>query len=164
MLCEHCHKEVATVFLTQVINNKKVEMHLCSRCAKEQENLLYSYNPSIQQFMSGLMKNSKEETEAEQKVLFCTKCNMTLDEFRKKSKLGCDHCYQAFEPYLKHILKSVHGSTEHTGKRPLRSNKGILLQEKLEDLESQLRLALMQEDYIAAAKIRDEIKKLKEEA
>ncbi|WZL80260.1 excinuclease ABC subunit B [Vallitaleaceae bacterium 9-2] len=164
MLCEKCHKEQATVFFTQVLNGKKVEIHLCATCAKQQEDLFYGDNPSIQKFMSGLLKNSNDvEQEQIDQNLVCSKCHMTLDEFRKTSKLGCDACYDAFKPYVNHVLKSVQGSYRHTGKKPLRMNQSQLKEEQLEELESQLKLALMQEDYMEAARIRDALYKLKEE-
>jgi|ASRL01.1.fsa_nt_gi protein arginine kinase activator len=164
MLCEECHKEQATVFLTQVMNGKKVEIHLCAQCAKKQKDFFYGDNPSIQKFMSGLLKNSNDvsQQEIDQKLL-CPKCHMTLDEFRRTSKLGCDQCYEAFKPYVNHVLKSVQGSYRHTGKKPLRMNQSQLKDERIDELNSQLKLALMQEDYLEAAKIRDELYKMKEE-
>ncbi len=42
-------------------------------------------------------------------------------------------------------------------------NQSQLKEEQLEELESQLKLALMQEDYMEAARIRDVLYKLKEE-
>ncbi len=40
MICESCHKVNATVFITQIVNGKKVEMHLCSSCARELEGTI----------------------------------------------------------------------------------------------------------------------------
>ena len=42
-------------------------------------------------------------------------------------------------------------------------NQSQLKDERIEELNSQLKLALMQEDYLEAAKIRDELYKMKEE-
>lgn len=35
MLCDHCHKNEATIHMTNIINNQKTEQHLCSACATE---------------------------------------------------------------------------------------------------------------------------------
>lgn len=163
MICEHCHKETATIFLTQVYEGKKIELHLCSKCAKEKEAMLYDNTSSFQQFLGGLLKLSNTDNQEKNTPrIVCPKCSMSLDEFRKTSKIGCAHCYEAFEPYIKHIVKSVHGSQEHTGKRPLRMGKQLSLTEQIEELESRLKLALLQEDYYEAAMIRDELHRIKE--
>jgi len=162
MDCEHCHNEKASVFLTQIINGKKVEMHLCNACASEVQGKMYNDN-SFQQFLTSLLKLQGNETqETSNKEEVCPKCHMTLEEFKKKSKLGCDECYQVFRPYIHHIVKSVHGGHIHTGKKPFRLNKKEILAKKIEDLESRLKLAIMQEEYNEAALIRDELIKLRE--
>jgi protein arginine kinase activator len=163
MICEHCHKEIATVFLTQVYDGKKIELHLCNHCAKEKEALLYDNTSSFQQFLGGLLKLSNNAVEERSDLkAHCEQCGLTLDEFRKNSKLGCSSCYNSFEPYIKHIVKSVHGSFEHTGKKPTRMYHHICVADKIADLESQLRLALLQENYYEAALIRDELHQVKE--
>lgn len=163
MLCEHCHKREANISITQIVQGKKIEVHLCDVCAKEHEYRMYNSNPSFQQFLSGLMKLSGVEQQNERQTNVCPNCQLTLEEFKKNSKLGCGHCYKAFAPYIKYVFKSVHGGYIHNGKRPLRISKSDILKENIEELESKLRLALMQEDYIDAAKIRDELLKLKED-
>lgn len=163
MICEHCHKEPATIFLTQVYEGKKIELHLCSKCAKEKEAFLYDNNSSFQQFLGGLLKLSNGEVQEKNTPrMVCPKCSMSIEEFRKTSKLGCAHCYEAFEPYIKHIVKSVHGSQEHTGKKPLRMGKLLSRTDQILDLESRLKIALLQEDYYEAALIRDELHRIKE--
>lgn len=162
-MCEHCHKEIATVFLTQVYEGKKIELHVCNQCAKEKEALLYDNTSSFQQFLGGLLKLSNNEIEVKNDLKpSCPNCSLTLDEFRKNSKLGCATCYTSFEPYIKHIVKSVHGSFEHTGKKPTRMYYHICIADKIEDLEGRLRLALLQEEYHEAALIRDELHRIKE--
>ena len=29
MLCDHCHKNEATIHMTNIVNNQKTEQHLC---------------------------------------------------------------------------------------------------------------------------------------
>jgi protein arginine kinase activator len=164
MICEHCHNEQANVFVTQVINNNKVELHLCSKCAAILQSKIYTED-SFQQFLTGLLK--LQGTEADIKPYMdkiCPNCNMTLEEFRKKSKLGCEKCYTEFRPYVNHIVKSIHGGNKHVGKQPLRLYKKDITKDKISELEAKLKLALMQEDYLEAASIRDALVKLREEA
>ena len=35
MLCDHCHKNEATIHMTNIVNNQKTEQHLCGTCATE---------------------------------------------------------------------------------------------------------------------------------
>lgn len=162
MECEHCHNAKANVFVTQIINGKKVEMHLCNICAKEIQGEIYN-DDSFQQFLASLLQLQGQDTKVQSNdVELCPKCHMSLEEFKKKSKLGCDECYQVFRPYINHIVKSVHGGHQHTGKRPQRLNKKELIEDKIKDLESRLQIALMQEDYHEAAAIRDQLITLRE--
>lgn len=162
MICELCHKEQATVFLTEVINGKKLELHMCSTCAAKEKARMYS-DDSFQQFLSGLLKLTGDENQQNQKpVEVCPNCSMTIDEFRKKSKLGCAKCYEVFKPYIKHIVKSVHGGDKHMGKQPLRLNEQEIRKQEVLNLESSLKIAIMEEDYNEAAKLRDLLTKAKE--
>lgn len=163
MICEQCQVQQANVFITEIINGKKVQKHLCHGCAKEKQEKLYN-DDSFQQFLTGLLKlqgNDIKELNNSSKV--CPKCKCTLDEFRKTSKIGCDECYSVFKPYISQIVKRVQGAKLHTGKKPQRLNEKVRISEQILDFEKQLKLALMQEDYHEAARLRDILLKLKEE-
>jgi protein arginine kinase activator len=108
------------------------------------------------------MKLSEGNKPRVPQTLTCPKCRLTLDEFRKTSKFGCDACYGTFEPYIKQILKSVQGTFHHTGKEPKRLSRVDAMKHQQEELESKLRIALMQEDYLEAAKLRDALNTFKE--
>lgn len=163
MNCERCHVEPATVFLTQIVNGQKMEVHLCQKCAKEQESELFNNNPSFQKFLSGLLDTSHNANGSArtQENMSCPTCGMTIAEFKKTSKIGCGQCYQIFENELTPILKRLHGSIVHTGKRPLKLDVALKRQKKVKELESELKIALMQEEYETAARLRDEIRALK---
>lgn len=163
MICEVCHKEKASVFLTEIINGKKVELHLCNTCAAKEKSRMYAED-SFQQFLSGLLKLSQTEGGQEEVAVHqCPACKMTLDDFRKHSKLGCANCYEVFRPYVKHVVKSVQGGSSHSGKKPMRLNEKAIRKEHIDKLESDLKLSIMEEDYEKAALIRDELKGLREE-
>lgn len=162
MICEVCHKEKATVFLTEIVNGKKVELHMCNTCAAKEKSRMYAED-SFQQFLSGLLKLSQSEADKVEKPIDqCPECKMTLDDFRRHSKLGCSSCYDVFRPYVKHVVKSVQGGMNHTGKKPLRQNEKVIRKEQIEQLETDLKLAVMSEDYHEAARIRDLLVRIKE--
>ena len=46
MICDHCHKNEATIHMTNIVNNQKTEQHLCNTCATalQQEGKLSPYS------------------------------------------------------------------------------------------------------------------------
>lgn len=163
MKCEKCHVNEATVFLTQTSNGETVEMHLCDTCAKDNEAALFDNGISFQQFLSGLLEDNKSP-QIKSHTLTCDQCGMTLDAFKKNSLVGCAGCYKSFETYLRPIIKRLQSSTVHTGKKPGHIDETIKFQEKINRLESELKIALMQENYEQAAVLRDRIRDLRREA
>lgn len=160
MKCEKCHVNEATVFLTQTRNGETVEMHLCDACAKENEAVLFDDGISFQQFLSGLLESNKSP-EIKSSKLTCSQCGMTIDEFKRHSLVGCAGCYSSFNTYLQAIIKRLQGNVIHTGKKPMNADVSHKIQEQIHRLESELKIALMQENYEQAAQLRDRIRELK---
>jgi len=156
MLCDVCHKNIATIHLTEIINDKVVEMHACQACAKLKAQEL-SEQLNISDFVGGLADigaaKKKEQT------LKCSFCGFTYLEFKKKGRLGCEVCYKDFRTQLLPLLKKIHSATRHMGKVPLDIRNKVSAQTKLEGLRKQLARAITLEEYEDAARLRDEIKK-----
>ncbi len=99
---------------------------------------------------------------------------MLFMEFVKGGTLGCPRCYDEFEEILEPILRRLHGviqvSVSQEPSLPiLRSSKfaNQLAAEQLElglpdkaDVELELQLALLREDYEHAARLRDRLKEI----
>lgn len=166
MLCERCHKEPATVYLNKIINGKKQEIHLCNKCAMEVKELYPQNDISFESFLSSLLdinKNINVKSYNKEDVIRCEKCGMTYNEFKKKGKFGCSHCYKSFSSLLSPVIKRVHGSNIHVGKIPKRTGGKIKLRKQIQSLENKLREAVVKEEYEDAAKFRDAIRALKKE-
>jgi len=58
------------------------------------------------------------------------------------------------------VLRHVHGSTQHTGKKAAARNEQVVIRERAAALREELALAIRAEDYEKAASIRDEIRAL----
>ncbi|MFA5271312.1 MAG: UvrB/UvrC motif-containing protein [Candidatus Omnitrophota bacterium] len=155
MVCDICHKNIATVHLTEVINDKVVEMHICQHCTKTEE---FKENLSVQELLGGLM-DLAEAKNKEKISLKCTSCGLTYDDFKKKARLGCCKCYLTFKQQLMPLLKKIHGSLHYTGKRPLDSFLKISRDNKTEELQKRLDRAIQLEEFEEAARLRDELKK-----
>lgn len=159
MQCESCQKNVATVHLTDVSNNKKRQIHLCEDCAKGQGVTIKSYmhkEPSYQEFVSQLVESQADHPLAESD-LKCSKCGLTYRRFRSTGKFGCPHDYVVFKKGLLGLLEKIHSKVQHTGKVPLRASDQIARQKELRTLRAELEKAIRGEAYEKAAEIRDKI-------
>ena len=158
MLCDICHKNIATVHLTEIVNDKVVEMHICQSCAKLKAEELKDHL-DISDFLGGLV--GAQSPQEKQKVsLRCTMCGLTYAEFKKKGRLGCGNCYKTFRVQLLPLLKKIHSSTQHAGKSPVPVEKKVSRETKKRDLRRRLQRAIQLEEYEEAAQLRDEIKKI----
>ena len=169
MLCDKCKKNQADVHIQQFVNGKKVELHLCQQCSFQMDSpeMMISFENIFKGFLEQL--NSKYLPKEFGKMgnvnmtitrptTSCSRCGMTYDQFKTGGKLGCDICYQSFAKEVGALLKSVQGSTHHEGKYPRRLGAGLIQKRQVDDLRTQLKKAVSEENYEEAARLRDEIK------
>ena len=167
MLCEKCQNAVATVHMTQIINGKKIEEHLCSKCAGEAghgwgsgwsdfadfgwQNFFPFYAPKVQE-------NNP----------VCPLCGTGYKDFLATGKLGCSQCYNTFGDRLKPTIQKIHGSIHHLGKVP---NPGQSIEcdepkpvkkrvSKKDKMQAELAQLIKDERFEEAAILRDKIKAL----
>lgn len=157
MLCDICHENNATVHLTEIINERVVEMHICQACAQSKANELNKHL-NIPGFLGSLA--DMVGSPIKKSLLKCSFCGLSYEEFKEKGRLGCGNCYLTFRKLLLPLLKRVHGATQHTGKTPGHIDKKVSRQTKINDLQAHLKRAIQSEEYEEAAKIRDQIKEL----
>jgi protein arginine kinase activator len=160
MKCDLCDKE-AVVHLTQVINGEMKEIHLCEEHAIEQGIDLNS-PISITDILMGL--SAPQKSIAGELSLACPRCGLTRDEFRKTGRLGCPECYKTFMAELTMAIKTMHHSGQHIGKIPEREGVQTRMKSKIARLQQELDAAVAREDFEKAAKLRDQIKKCRDEA
>ena len=152
MLCEKCGKNNATVLYTQIINGKKSSLNLCSACSSG-ESIFDNF---------GSLLSFGTRTDARQTV--CPICGMTLSEFARKGKMGCGKCYETFRAQAKSMLQKIHGTSVHTETKNEAPAPETKKEEKseLDILKDNLKEAINTENYEEAAKIRDEIRAIKD--
>jgi len=171
MLCDICKENPARIIVKKIVNGYQSEIHLCESCAHKQESTEMGGGFDLSEFVKGLLDMQHNPSIAPYpgpKPLGmangpkCPSCGLTLDEFKRTAKLGCDDCYRAFESLLEPVVKRMHGRTVHTGKiaRAAEStNKGK--DREISDIQQQLMKAINEENYEMAAVYRDKIKLLK---
>lgn len=189
MKCENCGKNDANVKYTQIINGEKKQMFLCEECSEKLgiDNSMHLNMPiNFSSFLSDFFDDVDVITPIPMlgRELRCQKCGLTFDDFMNTGKFGCSNCYEEFEEKIDPILKNIHGSNRHIGRLGSVIEGNNIAQDKevikgnfekqeienrndkndkkfqhIEDLKADLKLAIKEERYEDAAKIRDEIKK-----
>lgn len=134
----------------------------------------------------GIDLGAGEKEEFEGSKVVCPTCQTTYSDFLKDSKFGCPDCYRVFDLLMEDKIKKLQGSDIHKGKRPFNARmlavteketevtaleeapeggeteENITNEEKIIILKAKLAEALEEEAYERAAKLRDEIRSLKE--
>ena len=173
MICDICNCKQASVHVTEIINNKMTELHLCEDCAKkksfqmEQHFGLADLLAGLSDFGVSIDKGTKKQG------LKCSNCGLSYEDFRKVGRFGCSECYSTFKNNLAPLLKRIHRSTRHTGSSPSAKKKASkkpvavakpkpkVKESKLDVLKGQMQEAVDKEAFEEAAKLRDKINKLK---
>lgn len=158
MICDVCHKNNATVHLTEIINDKVVEMHICQFCAQVKADELNKHL-NISGFL-GSLADMVGDWPRQRRLLKCPACGFSYEDFKKKGRLGCGKCYETFRQAILPLLKKIHSATTHTGKTPTSLDKKVYSKTPASDLHQRLRRAIELEEYEEAAKLRDQIKAL----
>ncbi len=166
MLCNICNKNQATVHLTEIVDDKMSELHLCDDCARK-KSMQMEQQFGLSDLLAGLVDYGKQLSSVDKEAtaaMHCSACGLTYEDFRKIGRLGCGECYAAFTKYLGPLLKRIHGANQHVGKAP----KGILevVYSKapktkavdVNELKASLQRAIEREDFEEAAQLRDAIK------
>jgi protein arginine kinase activator len=162
--CSRCAKP-ATLHITELREGNVDVLHLCEECA---HGYLSGNQPEPAETpansLSGKIKAANSDRDLEElDQLTCPNCGISFREFRSQGRLGCPHDYIAFRKELMPLLENIHGETQHTGKLPKRAPGASRRQFRLIKLRSNLREVVEQEDYEAAAQLRDEIQSLEVE-
>src|SRR5687768_1388416 len=160
MLCDICKKNVATVHLTQMVEGKTKKVDLCEACSKE-KGVDDPTGFSLADLLLGLGAAQEIEQAGAGGEIKCPHCGFTQADFKKAGRLGCSECYKVFAEGLESLLKTMHKGTRHVGKVPHVYRQTQDLQDKLKGLEKKLQKAISNEDFEAAANLRDELKALR---
>ena len=187
MLCERCKIREANIQYTEIANGVRTEHNYCAQCAKEMDfgpySAIFEGEFPLGKLLSGLLGVPGEESEEEKTgQIICPTCGTSYDDFVKNSRFGCADCYSVFDPLISDNIRHLQGSEKHVGKRPagyrseMEEMNGagttgedpvnipeLSKEEKIRLMETRLKDAVRREEYEEAAKLRDEIRALKEE-
>ena len=160
MVCDNCHERDAVVNLTTIENNAVRQLHLCEQCAAERgvETTVATPKHPLGEFLQAMQQQTMPASLDAGK---CPFCGLTMKDFRDTGRLGCARCYTTFEPSMRELLRRVHGGPRHIGRTyraPMDEVVGTA--GVLGELRDKLRRAIEQEQFEAAAELRDRIRVL----
>ena len=163
MLCERCGKKDATIHLTETMQKKRSEVHLCEVCAGKigLNSKLSNFSISIPDTFSF----SEMDDQAADEIPLCGVCGTDFVIYAKHGKLGCPDCYRYLENPISGIIKSYHGDKKHSGKIPPNFEEAEVMPERfldenvsdVKELKENLLAAIQEERYEDAAVLRDRI-------
>lgn len=172
MFCEYCKVNEANVHLIKIVNGEIEKLNLCVNCLKN-----FTFFPA-EDFFNDLTKILSKVFEIDIKIVDkgensnffnfsdnlenkkCSFCGIDLETIKTVGKVGCGNCYKEFREAFIPVIKAIHGSVEHRGRVPVRSNKETKIEKEIKDLKYRLKEEITIENFEEAAKLRDTIKRL----
>lgn len=167
MLCENCKKRVANVRYAENINGRKRNLNLCEECSKELGISDISFD--IPMNFDGFFEDFMEDFFAPELLPMFTGMEKVIDDgynnifegrTQKRSKKHTGRIGKILDD---RINKKIHDKELN---RKENVYKEIFEKEKekteIERLQENLNQAIKEERYEDAAKIRDEIKKMRD--
>ena len=156
--CQLC-SQPATVHLTQIINNHVHTVHLCEACSQT-KGVTDPKGFSLSAPLGGAAFPGDKEGSGPA----CPTCGQRFNQFKEQGRLGCPDCYEAFTASLTPLLADMHHSLQHAGKVPVRQFGRLALSKRSGALQRELEAAITEERYEDAARLRDELRTINEQA
>ncbi len=161
MLCDHCKERDAVVHLTRIVDNAVTQLHLCEKCAAEKgvETTIALPQHPLGEILQAVQQQATPASGSESAV--CAFCGATARDFRATGRLGCAHCYDAMEGSLRELLRRLHGSSKHVGRRYDAPRPETLAEgDATTELRDKLQRAVDAEQFELAAELRDKLRVL----
>lgn len=164
--CQICQQQVAKIHITQIHGEQLVEIHVCQDCAQAHglAGPGLKMNLSLEALLSGATDEQGVRVEPLADTKSCPVCGQTFRGFRESGRLGCRHCYKAFAEDLIPLLRKVQMGLVHHGKTPAGEKSPPSPAADIQRKRDDLRVAVAEEDFELAARLRDEIRSLEEDS
>jgi len=163
MKCSNCGEREGVVSLTQIVEGDVRTVSLCAKCAEEKgiETGVGVAETPLGGFLAALQESADADAPLTAALeARCGGCGATLRDFRETGRVGCAECYHSFDAPLRELLRRLHGSTHHTGKRytGVEALPVLAPPANLRELRDQLRRAIEAEQFELAAELRDRLR------
>lgn len=160
--CQNCGKAPAKYHIKKWENNVETDLSLCESCAEERGlTPAGAKKAGLADTLGDMLEGMEGVGEGVVGSVQCRVCGLLYSTFRQTGRLGCAHCYVAFEKQLRPLLRRVHGAVRHTGKAPAGDDEHAARRQELRRLQEEMERAVAREEFEVAAALRDQIRALK---
>lgn len=149
MDCQKCARKPATVFMTTVVGGDLKKVDLCEECARQSGAVHPAGFLAADLILQEAIQVAVPASHA------CPSCGYTQETLQKTGRLGCGMCYEKFAAPLQAALMESQRDVVHRGKRPARKRA------TRDELEKEMQIHVVAENYEEAARLRDRIRKMK---
>ena len=174
MNCERCGQPDAIITYTEYAGAEARTLRICETCARRLGFEIRrgrepgtddpaAESPSVPGELFGVLSIEAtldpavvSEAPEEDDPRECPGCGMTGNELRRQPRFGCASCYETFNESLDPLLRRIHGAVRHRGRLP---GGKVARPVDAESLRGELAIAIANEDFEAAAKIRDRLRR-----
>lgn len=163
MLCQKCHRNLATIRYAEVVDGKVADLHLCPECMSQyQQDTATGFEISGAGPELHKAKSSPARQYPETPEQACPSCGMEAMMLLESGRVGCAGCYEFFGNQVESLLEGIHWALRHKGKTAHLDDTRMRLRNDLQTKRALLRSVLQTENYEEAARLRDEIRILEE--
>lgn len=165
MNCKMCSKKEPKYFFRNMISSEFIDVFLCEECYEKVsggQRVLGIMDDQIVVEGNGITKNSNSVITDLDNFLKCPNCLIDLSEISKTGRFGCENCYDFFSDMIAIAEAKIDEAVKRTKTSIKKEAEESVEEGEMKTLENKLQNAIKTESYELAAKIRDEIKKLKE--
>ena len=162
MLCERCENNEAVMQVSIIEKGKKRMLYICKDCAGKMMGNQFSFlMQSPFQMMSHFWGDfDMEPHQNTSQRIQCPVCGLTYQDFMRRGRFGCSHCYDTFREQLIPLFKDLHYAPAYCGKIPNCADL-VAGKDKILILTREKEAAVAREDYERAAQLQSEILALK---
>ncbi len=164
-ICEGCGTREARLRFTEVDGAGRRAALLCAECGIARgipADELRGGRMDTRALWSEIIHRLADDRGAGA-ALACPDCGLTFADFERSERLGCPSCYQTFMGDMTRLLREYHGSEAHRGKMPRNFGRRIDLRRRILGVKESIQLAVSEERFEAAARLRDEMRDLEQE-
>ena len=155
-VCQVCGENPVQYQITEARGKEVRTVGICRECAETRG--IRHENGTITVDVKGVMTSFSPTGAAPRRRragVACGACGTTLTEFERTGRLGCAACYEAFARELEPVVRKIQSGPQHRGLVPARLSEEM---EHVRRLRGDLDVAVREERYEDAAKIRDQLK------
>ena len=158
MPCDKCGAP-SVYHSTLIGNGMSQKTSLCRECALK-EGVFNNQSTNIFEDIFSSFQDLLGIEEVEN--VMCPVCKTSLREFKSSGLLGCPNCYEVFKTEIQDIIKRVAPFPTHKQEalKPTIKKEKLTKEEKIIRLKADMKLAVSEERYEDAAKIKKQIVKL----